>query len=260
MTVEASEGVAEVEAAPLIPLAQFDDNFDDNQADGWSVVNGDWQVVDGTYQQVDVAAQDAVSLSPFRSDRYRFAANLRAEAGEMFGGLIFNAAQPDSRNGSHFVRYVNNGAIIEWGYFAEDGTFVAEGGSEVPNGADGAWHTLAVEVQDGTASFFLDDVRLTEGYPLTFTAGHLGLYTHNGHVAFDEVTMTTTGDEVAVEETVAEPEAEVATEVTEDETAAETSQEEAVAEEPAANEADVEATDPEAPAEESATNDEEQDF
>ena len=108
----------------------------------------------------------------------------------MGGGLYFNMAQRNDKMRSQMISYTRNGAAIQWGHFDEGGNFVFEDTADVPNGGDGAWHTLTVVVQQKQATFFLDQKLLARDVALTYTGGYVGLLVSNSKVAFDDFAIT----------------------------------------------------------------------
>lgn len=60
----------------------------------------------------------------------------------------------------------------------------------MPSGADGQWHTLAVDVSGSTYSVTLDGALLVADVPLEGSAdGHVGLLASTSHVVFDDFAL-----------------------------------------------------------------------
>lgn len=171
--------------------AAFQDDFAAGNVNGWRVLNGTWQFVEQSYQQVSTAGTDLGSISTFQGETYTATVRLRQLDGVMGGGLYFNMAQRNDKMRSQMINYTRNGAAIQWGHFDEGGNFVFEDTVAVPNGGDGAWHTLTVAVQQKQATFFLDQKLLARDVALTYTGGYVGLLVSNSKVAFDDFMITT---------------------------------------------------------------------
>lgn len=167
------------------------DDFANGNLNGWRVLNGTWQFTDESYQQLNVAGTDLGSISTFQGETYTVTVRMRYLDGAMGGGLYFNMAQRDDKMRSQMINYTRGGNAIQWGHFDEGGNFVFEDLAQVPNGADGEWHTLQVAVAQGKATFRLDGTTLATAAPLPFTSGYVGLLVSNSKVAFDDFTITT---------------------------------------------------------------------
>lgn len=167
------------------------DDFAHENINGWRVLNGTWQFTDESYQQLNVAGTDLGSISTFQGDTYTVTVSMRYLDGSMGGGLYFNMAQRDVKMQSQMINYTRGGDAIQWGHFDEGGNFVFENLAQVPNGADGEWHTLQVAVAQGKATFQLDGTTIAKAAPLPFTSGYVGLLVSNSKVAFDDFTITT---------------------------------------------------------------------
>lgn len=171
--------------------ASFQDDFAAGNINRWRVLNGTWQFVDQSYQQLSSTGSDLGSISTFQGETYTVTVRMRWLDGSMGGGLYFNMAQREDKMRSQVINYTRNGTAVQWGYFDEGGNFVFEAMSDVPNGADGAWHTLAVAVHQGQATFLLDQTLLARNVPLTYPSGYVGLLVSNSKVAFDDFMVTT---------------------------------------------------------------------
>lgn len=178
---------------PARPLsatqAVFQDDFGAGNLNRWRVLNGTWQFVDQSYQQLSPAGSDLGSISTFQGETYTVTVRMRWLEGAMGGGLYFNMAQRDDKMRSQMINYTSNGTAMQWGYFDDGGNFVFEKLVDVPNGADGAWHTLTVAVDQGQATFLLDQTLLARNVPLTYPSGYIGLLVSNSTVAFDDFTV-----------------------------------------------------------------------
>jgi hypothetical protein len=86
------------------------------------------------------------------------------------------------------VSYTAKGSYLQWGSFDKDGNFQFKGGSNVPNGGDGKWHTLAVRVTGKTYSVSVDGTILASDLPFDRPAGgFVGLTASTSRVIYDNV-------------------------------------------------------------------------
>jgi hypothetical protein len=180
----------ETPALLALPLAQFEDTFNDGEADGWQVISGDWQVIEGEYRQLNPAESGQASVSPFQGETYTAQAKIRYLDGAMEGGFTYNMAQPDTLSRSQIVGYTADGQAVQWGYIDDAGNFIVDGQVEVADGRDGQWHSLQLTVEPTRALVSLDGQIVADNLPLTFEGGYVGLYTSQGSLAFDDITMT----------------------------------------------------------------------
>jgi hypothetical protein len=176
-----------VPKAPTPTQSDFTDDFADGDAKGWQVLNGTWQVIEGAYQQTNPTGSDLGSISPFQSDSFSTTVRLKRLDGDMGGGLYFNMAQRDNKSRSQMVSYTQAGKALQWGHFDEGGNFVFEGSAPTPDGGDGEWHTLAVQLKGGKATFTLDSKVVASDVTLAYDSGYVGLLASNSKVAFDDV-------------------------------------------------------------------------
>lgn len=177
--------------ASVEPMAGFADDFATGSGNRWRVLNGAWQFVEQSYQQMSTVGLDLGSISTFQGESYTATVRLQWLSGSMGGGLYFNMAQRDDKMRSQVINYTREGKALQWGYFDEGGNFVLEQSVDVPDGGDGEWHKLSVAVQQGQATFTLDDAVIAQDVPLTYGSGYVGLFVSNSQVAFDDFVIVT---------------------------------------------------------------------
>ncbi|HEX5688613.1 MAG TPA: family 16 glycoside hydrolase, partial [Roseiflexaceae bacterium] len=187
VTILAENGAPAAQPTAAPTQANFADDFADGDAKGWQVLSGTWQVIDNAYQQTNPSGSDLGSIAAFQSDSYSATVRLKRIDGDMGGGLYFNLAQRDKKSRSQMISYTQSGKALQWGHFDDGGNFVFEGSAPTPDGGDGEWHTLGVQVKDGKATFTLDGEQVAKDVALTYTSGYLGLLASNSKVAFDDI-------------------------------------------------------------------------
>lgn len=178
---------AALEAGPVDASVDF---ANDASLGQWKAVSGSWGVEDGTYRQTETGQFDLVSYyaTPISGD-YRISADVQWVSGNMGAGLVFNAPESGTKKGAHMISFAGNGTYVQWGFFDGEGVFQYQGGTPIPaTVADGAWHTLAVNVIGSTYSVSLDGVELGTNVPANGSAGgYAGLLVSTSDVRFDNV-------------------------------------------------------------------------
>lgn len=157
------------------------------RSQSWVAVNGTWSFNDQGYAQTELGKFDLIALldRPISGD-YRFQIDVKFLEGDMGGGIVFNAPTADSKKGAQMISYTAKGSYLQWGYFDNGGVFQYTSGSNVPNGGDGKWHTLAVEVTGKTYSVGLDGTVIAHNLALdSASSGRVGLLASTSHVVFN---------------------------------------------------------------------------
>jgi polysaccharide pyruvyl transferase CsaB len=172
------------------PLSQTF-TFDDPQASAqdWQSVSGTWAFAEQGYDQTELGKYDLATLlnRPVGAS-YRIQVDVKFIEGDMGAGLIFNVPAGSVKSGGQMISYTGQGSYLQWGSFNDAGEFKFQGGSNVPSGADGKWHTLAVRVNGKTYSASLDGQPLGQDIPLVQPAGgRFGLFVSTSHVRFDNL-------------------------------------------------------------------------
>lgn len=167
-------------------------SFEDSLAD-WSLLSGSWSAADGILTQANGQAYDQMThFSAYEQSNYRVEVDLRALPDSDFsGGLLFNVTTFGQRAESQIFDIVDDGTVVRWAGYDQNGVFSYVGGLRVGDGFDpDAWHTLAVEVRDGRADFFVDGTQIG-GSPNVGEAGYVGLVTSLAAMEFRDFTVTT---------------------------------------------------------------------
>lgn len=173
-----------LETGPISLTLDFADGAARSEA--WSNVGGVWQFTDGTYEQTETNLFDLISFFnvPLQG-AVRIEAQMRYLAGNMGGGLIFNAPSNTGKNGAHIVSYTAGGTFLQYGYFDERGVFQYQGGVQEVNGADGEPHSMAVRIVGDVYEVSLDGIVVAQNVPLHRQGGYVGLFVSTSQVSFD---------------------------------------------------------------------------
>ena len=184
--------VAPVPAAPTGPIsATLTLAGAQASVQDWTPVSGQWVFTDQGYGQTDQDKFDLITLlnRPVAGD-FAFQANIKYVAGDMGGGIVFNAPNGDTKNGAQMISYTGKGGYLQWGVFDAAGVFQFKGGANVASGADGKWHTLAVQTAGTSYRISLDGVVIAPAVPLDHApGGHIGLLASTSHVLFDNLKL-----------------------------------------------------------------------
>lgn len=173
--------------APLLT-----DTFDgEGGAALWQPISGEWRFEQGAYTQTQAEGFDLSSVyQQTFSPPLTVQATFQHQTG-VGGGVLFNLPNGDTKNGGYMVRYFEDGSVIAWGYFDENGVFNGQGsvGVSLPQTTS---HTLAVSVSDESYAVNLDGVELAAGIPLyaPLASGYVGLTASQSVVTFDNFNVS----------------------------------------------------------------------
>ena len=196
--------VTQPDGAPLGEGTDTDRSLDDGPADyvvfddelrEWTLLSGSWTAEGEILSQGNGQAYDQmVHFSNFEQDDYRVQVELRAKPDSIFsGGLLFNVSTFGQRPVSQLFDIVDDGQVIRWAGYDQNGVFSYVGGLRTAAGFDpDGWHTIAVEVRDGRASFFVDDAQVGTSDDVG-DAGYVGLVTSLAAMEFRNFSITTLG-------------------------------------------------------------------
>jgi polysaccharide pyruvyl transferase CsaB len=160
-------------------------------AQDWTPIVGQWSLGAQGYAQTELGKFDLLTMlnRPVAGD-FRLQVSMTFVAGEMGGGVVFNAPHGDSKNGAQMISYTSKGSYLQWGYYDESGVFQYKGGAIVPDGADGKRHTLLVRASGTSYSISLDGAEIAPSIPLDHApGGHIGLLASTSHVLFADLRL-----------------------------------------------------------------------
>ncbi|MFN8623163.1 MAG: hypothetical protein U0869_20685 [Chloroflexota bacterium] len=180
---------------PTIPAGTVFETFDDPAAvaKAWHTTGGTWTIADGAFTQTQATGLDrqAWFLAPIPADA-TIDATVRLAKGDMGAGagILFNGPTTTRTAGAHMITYTLGGTYLKWGWFNPSGTFVFQGGTTVPTGADGQPHRIAAVVHGSTYDVQLDGRTLATDVPIVPARGsHVGLIDSLAQVAFDDLSV-----------------------------------------------------------------------
>ena len=176
--------------SPAPPDILLLETFDAATAsDRWLPVSGTWEFTPGALVQTDAGEFFAAIgyADPVEWGALRVV--LQHEQGSG-GGLLFNAAQPGSRNDAHIVLF--QGGRLAWGYYNTQGEFIRQGSAPLDHPGT-APHALDVVITGTRYAVRLDGVTLMRNMALINTEGYIGLLSASSAVRFTSVVAYSAG-------------------------------------------------------------------
>lgn len=181
----ATEAAAPITEPTILFAQNFADTVDQSQ---WQALSGDWQFTDDALVQQKERGFDYSISHTARFEQFVLRTRFRHEAGTAGGGVLFNRPDTEIAKRGHMVRYDQGKALI-WGYFDEQGEFVAQGYQAVEPPGDQV-HTVQIN-SDGTSyAILLDKIVIAQDVPLISKTGYIGLTASQSVVAFESVEVT----------------------------------------------------------------------
>lgn len=181
----------------------FQDDFNDDEADGWKTYGGNWKVSDGKYTVNSGPGYKTVLENPEFTD-YIFEADVQINSGTE-AGLIFRASDlaegADSLEGYFLgINAQNQYAVL--GQFSE-GKWTEIASRKIPVKYNENYH-LKVVVSEGHIQAYINDNPLNSNpYPkfdlvsnTHITTGKIGFRTWHAEASFDNVKVTPYKEEI----------------------------------------------------------------
>lgn len=172
------------------PGVLFQDDFNDGNADGWYVLEGDWRVVNYEYMDDRVGAgyrMDVTTVgSPTWAD-YVYEAQVLLEQRE--GGLAFRVSD-DSRSGymTTIRPHLQDALLMKaWDFPSMSHVYL----DQVAFSASyNTWYTMKVVVEGSDMTVYVDDQPILSATDAEFAAGKIGLYQVKSIARYDNVLVT----------------------------------------------------------------------
>lgn len=172
------------------PGVLFQDDFNDGNADGWYVLEGDWRVVNYEYIDDRVGAgyrMDVTTVgSPGWAD-YVYEAQVLVEQRE--GGLAFRVSD-DSRSGymTTIRPHLQDALLMKaWDFPSMSHVYL----DQVAFSASyNTWYTMKVVVEGSNMTVYVDDQPILSATDAEFAAGKIGLYQVKSIARYDNVLVT----------------------------------------------------------------------
>ena len=172
----------------------FSDDFNDNNADGWSKSGGDWSVVSDGSPSFTQSKLDSELARQFAGSTAWTAYSVQARVKPLaFNGgnrLVALAARASGATKMYRLALVNAGrAELQ----AVDGGAVTVLGTAPLSVSTGTWYALRLDADGSTISGFVNGTRVGSGTSSAHPAGRIGLVTAYASARFDDVVVSTLG-------------------------------------------------------------------
>ncbi|SDE38042.1 hypothetical protein SAMN02799630_05307 [Paenibacillus sp. UNCCL117] len=172
------------------------DDFEDGNANGWSVVNfwGTFSVVaDGSSKVYlsDNAAKGATKSVAGSAEwsNYKVEAKTKVDSWSNRVGLIARYVDPNNFYAMYYDTYSNKLFIVK-NLNGSQTTLASAPMAAAPTA--GVYHTYSLEVNGSTLKAYVDGQLLVTATDSSFTAGKIGVYSHVQKAYFDDVVVTVT--------------------------------------------------------------------
>jgi hypothetical protein len=153
----------------------WQDDFDDNNADGWTVGRGTWSVSNGQYMN----SGSGVSWAGESGwDDYTFTADVTPQSGTDVW-MIFRVQDADN---FYLFTLNGNGALYKYANSTYQKIQNASGTFQ-----DGNTYALKLDVKGSTIKVYSSDVLILEATDNTFTSGYIGFGANGSSGAYDNV-------------------------------------------------------------------------
>lgn len=176
-------------APPIIYTAQFSDNFNDGNANGWTTYGGTWSVVSGQYTVQPSPGPKSIANSTFFSN-FTYDADLTIVSGQD-AGLIFRVTNPAVGTDSYSGYYagLNTGGYVVLGKANNNWTQLATSSMTVtPN----TLYHLRVVANGSNIKVYVTSMTTPKinFNDTSYTAGAIGLRTFNANAKFDNIAVS----------------------------------------------------------------------
>ncbi|MGB2568669.1 pectate lyase [Micromonospora citrea] len=169
------------------------DTFEDGDHDGWSKSGGDWSVVSDGSKALRQADHGSELARLFAGDKdwadYRVQARVKPTSLGASGAVGIAARASSATKMYRLVLTGAGRAELQ----AVNGSQVTVLGAAPAAATTGGWRTLAIEVDGGTVSGYVDGARIGSGSGKLPGTGRAGLLTTRAAGTFDDVLVATPG-------------------------------------------------------------------
>ncbi|MCU0645674.1 MAG: NHL repeat-containing protein, partial [bacterium] len=172
----------------------FSDDFESyhNGSDGsptWITSKGYWQIADGKFVQKTKEYDCGALLNIFMNYSFEIAFVFRVIEGEPGAGFFFHSEELQTTDFSHMCRFESNKTMLI-GHFMNAG-YECTHSARINEQDFSQWHRLVLRVDQDKKKYdiYLDNVAISQGEPLLFPAGFVGIQSSGGIIEFDNVVL-----------------------------------------------------------------------
>jgi len=169
----------------------FSDDFEDGNADGWTIAGGTWSVVmDGSYVYSQSAASARARASAGSSAWTDYAVTARIKPVNLQAGSSYYVAlgaRYQSSANFYFLDMRTDRIAIR--RFVDNSSTVLSYTNYTV--MPGTWYTVTLEVNGSTLKGYINGAQVLTCTDSTFSSGAIALSTYNATAEFDDVVVTT---------------------------------------------------------------------
>ncbi len=168
-------------AAPL-----FSDNFDDGNADGWTVSGGSWSVSSGAYQQTGTSSDARARAGTATWANYTVSVRVRANAFNGANRFVALLARAQSNTSYYYVALRSNNTVELKKLVNGSATTLASTSVSV---SIGTWYTLSLRVEGSTLTSQVNGASTLTASDGQYSTGQVGVATFNASATFDDINV-----------------------------------------------------------------------
>jgi pectate lyase len=171
----------------------FSDNFDDNNANGWSKSGGSWSVVtDGSpvYRQTSTGADAKAQAGTLTWTDYATQARVKPLAFNGSGRYAAVVSRAQNMTNFYYLALTNGGQVVLGKRVGGGPTTLASAPLAVTTGT---WYTLRLEAFGTNLRGFVNGGQVVSASDSSFAAGRVGFSTYFASASFDDLEVSTDG-------------------------------------------------------------------
>ncbi|MCI0495740.1 NHL repeat-containing protein [candidate division KSB1 bacterium] len=172
----------------------FTDDFQSyhNGSDGsptWTISKGFWQIVDGKFVQKTREYDCGAMLNLFVNYSFEMSFDFRVIEGDPGAGFFFHSEELKTTDFSHMSRFESNKTMLI-GHFMNAG-YECTHSARFDQRDFSKWHRLVLHVDQDKKKYdiYLDNFAISQGEPLLFPTGFVGIQSSGGIFEFDNVML-----------------------------------------------------------------------
>ncbi len=165
----------------------FSDDFNDGNANGWTVSGGSWSVASGVYGQTGTSSDARARSGQASWTNYTVTARIRANAFNGSNRFVALLARAQSNTSYYYVALRSNNTVELKKLVGGTSTTLATAPVTV---SIGTWYTVSLTVNGSNLSSQVNGGATLTASDSQFASGQVGLATFNASASFDDVVVT----------------------------------------------------------------------
>ena len=173
---------------PAVTVELLNEDFDDGDAEGWTVYDGSWSVTDGTYGVSGGGEGKAVATAIDVAD-FVLEADVRVQSTSGDSGVVFRVSDPGTGTDNYkgyYVGVATNSSLV-FGK-ANEGQWEELDRENLAFTSD-LWYRLKVVASGASIRVYVSDVLTIEATDDTYDSGAIGLRTSRAEADWDNVVV-----------------------------------------------------------------------